>query len=274
MKEMRTLTIDEVTYKIVDGAVGSLDDLRTANKSSLVSAVNEVYEKTELASRLSLGVHTDGLIYIFVDDQPVGNGIELSAGGISGYVDENNTIIINNLPDGSYTVKYEMADGSTIDIGNLEVADEPAQAYINQIPASINADGDLFVGTNGEAGYKTGYRLSLSGGSESAQAGTEVTGFIPVKKSSVIRVKNIAYEGDSTRGVVGYDASFAKLATGSGVGLDGFLGTDAYDEGNGVRRSQALSHYTHFNDDSLAYIRICSTDINETSILTVDEEIV
>lgn len=45
-----------------------------------------------------------------------------SLGGnpIFGYVDENNNIIVSgNLADGSYSVKYEMEDGSTVDIGDL-----------------------------------------------------------------------------------------------------------------------------------------------------------
>lgn len=38
---------------------------------------------------------------------------------ISGYVAEDGSIVINGLPDGNYTVKYEMADGSTLQIGEL-----------------------------------------------------------------------------------------------------------------------------------------------------------
>lgn len=45
-----------------------------------------------------------------------------SLGGnpVFGYVDENNNIIVSgNLADGSYNVKYEMENGSTINIGDL-----------------------------------------------------------------------------------------------------------------------------------------------------------
>lgn len=45
-----------------------------------------------------------------------------SLGGnpIFGYVDEDNNIIVQgDLADGTYSVKYEMEDGSTVDIGNL-----------------------------------------------------------------------------------------------------------------------------------------------------------
>jgi hypothetical protein len=47
--------------------------------------------------------------------------IEMLGGNpIFGVVDENNNIIVSgDLPDGTYSVKYEMANGSTVNIGNL-----------------------------------------------------------------------------------------------------------------------------------------------------------
>lgn len=72
-------------------------------------------------SGISLGIHSDGLIYVFVDGSPVGDGIELAtAGDVIGYVDENNNVILTGaLADGTYNIKYEMEDGSTVDIGDL-----------------------------------------------------------------------------------------------------------------------------------------------------------
>lgn len=267
-----------------------------------------------------------------------------SLGGnpVFGYVDKNNNVILSgNLADGTYSIKYEMEDG-TIDIGNLvldtnvyysvtsnltncensnstkevvegesysatitansgyelktvtvtmggqnvsvsggdisivnvtgdivitAVAELAGPSYTNQIPLSIGVDGKPF--NNGQ-GYKTGYRLSLSGGGESAQEGTEVTGFIPVTKNSVIRIKNIAYSGDTTRGVVGYDANFTKVGS---AAIDAMFTTYGEDDGNGVRRTK-LNSFASFYSDSLKYIRLCSTDINANSIITVDQEIV
>ncbi len=74
-------------------------------------------------SACTLGLHTDGLLYIFYNGQPIGNGIALpsgTSGDVVGNVDSaNNIIVTGNLPDGTYTVKYEMEDGTTVDIGNL-----------------------------------------------------------------------------------------------------------------------------------------------------------
>lgn len=77
-------------------------------------------EKVDQAA-LTLGYHTDGMIYIFAGTTPLGTGLELSAGGdVVGFVDSANNIVVKgNLADGTYSVKYEMEDGSTIDIGNL-----------------------------------------------------------------------------------------------------------------------------------------------------------
>ena len=192
---------------------------------------------------------------------------------IIGNVDASKNIILSgDLAEGTYTFNYTDKDGNIKNVGGLVIGGSPA--YTNQIPISITSSKTLFVGTNGEKGYKTGYRLSLSSGGESAQTGTEVTGFIPVTKESVIRIKNIAYSGDTTRGVVGYDANFAKLTLGNGINLNSLFDAYGYDDGNGVRRSQRLRSHANFDSDDIKYIRLCSTDINENSILTVDQEIV
>lgn len=82
---------------------------------------NDVTALQNTMGGLTLGIHTDGLIYLFANGSPVGTGIELPSGGISGYVDSANNIILNNLPDGTYSVKYEKENGSTTNIGNLVV---------------------------------------------------------------------------------------------------------------------------------------------------------
>ena len=215
-----------------------------------------------------LVVGTDGNLTL--TDMPEGG----ASGDVVGTLDESNNILLSgSLADGTYTLKYANSDGTSTVIGTLEVgAIQPA--FINQIPISINEDGSLFVGTNGEKGYKTNYRISMSGGGESAAEGSEVTGFIPATRNSVIRIKNIAYEGDATRGVVGYNANFQKVTNVNGIALQVMFAQDGTDEGNGVIRSKVLGEYTHFKSDNLKYIRLASTDINENSIITIDQEIV
>jgi hypothetical protein len=61
--------------------------------------------------------------YLTESDKPdiVAMVIEALGGNpVFGYVDEDNNIIVSgNLPGGTYSVKYEMEDGSTVNIGNL-----------------------------------------------------------------------------------------------------------------------------------------------------------
>lgn len=77
----------------------------------------------ELGSQLSLGIASDGLIYLFVNGSPVGTGIPQStgeSGDVFGYVDENNTIVLTGaLADGTYSIKYEMENGTVVNIGDM-----------------------------------------------------------------------------------------------------------------------------------------------------------
>jgi hypothetical protein len=70
---------------------------------------------------ISLGIASDGFIYIFVNGTPIGTGIpQGQSGDVFGYVDENNTVVLSgNLADGTYSIKYEMDNGKIVDIGNM-----------------------------------------------------------------------------------------------------------------------------------------------------------
>lgn len=92
--------------------------------ASSVNQIETLNEEKANKSGLTLGVHTDGLVYLFIDGAPHGNGLDIKAdvieGDVFGYVDENNTIVLNgNLADGTYIVKYEMENGDIVDIGNM-----------------------------------------------------------------------------------------------------------------------------------------------------------
>ena len=63
----------------------------------------------------------------------------------------------------------------------------------NLIPQSINADGSSFIGSNGEDGYISGFRLSSTGTLKEA-TNHSVTGFIPVISGDTIIFKNIKYK--------------------------------------------------------------------------------
>ena len=327
--------------------------LDTINELPDRNIVDEVI--LAIKDRATLGLHTDGLYYLFIDGSPVGYGISLPSGSIGdvvGNVDSGNNIVLNgNLPDGTYTVKYEMEDGSTVNIGDLvldtrayysitnsltnctnsnsakeivegesysttitadsgyelktisvtmggnavsvsggviniasvtgnivitAVAEISGPAYTNQIPISTDASGNLFVGTNGEKGYKTGYRLSLSGGGESAQSGYEVTGFIPAKNNDVIRIKNIDITQENNTNIIFYNSGKTTSVTSGNRGLSLYnLFVSNGTELNGVYTAKINQTLLNgLSDTNIAFIRIGSKEITDNSIITINQEIV
>ena len=286
---------------------------------------------------ISLGIHTDGLVYIFVNGSPQGNGLDIKAdvieGDVFGYVDENNNIVLQGkLDDGTYAVKYEMEDGSTIDIGELKfsytvkntltnctnsnkatsvangnsysatitansgyelksvtvtmggqsvsasggnisiasvtgdiviTAIAEAAAPKNVLPTSINADGTLYVGTNGEKGYKTGTRISGSSGNETTQSGCMVTGFIAAQSGEKVVVENITLNSTSGNNVLCfYDASFAKVGN---TTMGGSL-VEQPSDGVYVIKPDSITNYA-----SVRYIRFSCGTISANTIVTVQK---
>jgi hypothetical protein len=205
---------------------------------------------------LSLGIASDGLIYLFVDGTPVGTGIpQGQSGDVFGYVDENNTIVLNgNLADGTYSVKYEMEDGSTIDIGDLSLGEEPVE-IVNQIPLSTDTDGSIY----NDVGYMTNMRINSSGNAVSYD-GVSVTGFIPVKNGDTVYLKGVMIEGSGMSKCHIYDANKASLSSvGSSSGYT--------DNGDGT-------YQFTLNNVNAAFIRCSSKHIMDGSeIITINQPI-
>ncbi len=155
--------------------------------------------------------------------------------------------------------------------------------YTNRIPLSINADGSQFVGTNGEDGYKTGYRLNSSGIETTTTSTTNaVTGYIKCTPKSVIRFRNMPMNYNTSNGayVAFYDSSFAKIIAQkiqSGV-QNGDKGMTFDASGNLTQVHDpaqfAYAYGAGGSKDKIAYIRVSADSITSSSIITIDEEIV
>ena len=246
---------------------GTVDDTfkpKSTNPQSGM-AVAQALEK------LSLGLHTDGLLYVFVDGVPVGEGVAMvggESGDVIGTLDENNNIILSGeLADGTYTLKYENADGTYSEIGTLVVAEAPeAEEIINQIPISIDSKGEVYNGT----GYKQNTRIKSDGVTEdTVSANTDLTGYIPAVPGDIIRFKNMVLTPTETTGgqyltmLRLYDSSFAMLK--------------AYSYGNTWNPIEDGGVYTYTvtsDYPDVAYIRVQAQTIDDTSIITVNQEIV
>lgn len=201
-------------------------------------------------------------------------------GGVVGFVDENNNIVLEgNIEKDNYLIAYKGKDGSIVSIGNLvlneqedpEPEDPKPIEVINQIPISTDASGNPF---NGVQGWKTGYRLSLSSGGESATDGYECTGFISAKIGDVLRVKDIDLTSENSTNIVFYDSSKTPIkcnGTTHGTSLASFFATS---DGNGVNKGTIENTAILTFTTDVAYIRIGSQSITNDSILTVNQEIV
>ena len=275
-----------------------------------------------------------------------------SLGGnpVFGYVNESNNIILSgNLADGSYSVKYEMENGSTINIGDLvldnntyysvtnnltdcknsnsasqvveggsysatitansgyelksitvtmggqsvsvsgdtinisnvtgnivitAVAEKAVIEIINQIPISKNTDGSLFVGANGEKGYKTNTRLSASAGGESTSgaSGLETTGYIPIKYNDTVYLKGITLEESTSQTMLMlfYDSNF-KYFINSGCVSATVFGTTNGEVVSAKMNSIDLNNSNITTD--VGYMRICAKEINSNSVITINQPI-
>lgn len=174
----------------------------------------------------------------------------LGGNPIFGYVDENNNIVVQgNLTDGTYSVKYEMENGTTVDIGELALGAKPKNFSV-------------------ASEWTDNARLSISSGSTSTLAGHSTTNYIACMKGDVIQVTGLNIVGliapnnsDSSNAakIVMYDTNKTKL-----VGLYSVASSEAQNYGAKVAIDGDISTYTLlFNNegsqiatDSARYIRI------------------
>ena len=169
--------------------------------------------------------------------------------------------------NGDKTKLYVLPDGMLW--AWMLVTEEGGPAYTNLLPQAINADGTPYVGTNGEKGYKTGYRLN-STRQEVEADGRCCTGFIPVRSTDTVRLKNIKNDGVQLNGCIYFYAE--DFSTNAGI-----FYSVAQDGSEFVFTPNNLKGFHDANlnaGDSCRYMRISEHTIDETSIVTVNEEIV
>lgn len=166
-----------------------------------IDELNEKIVQKVDKTGITLGEHTDGLIYIFVDGKPVGNGVEMgTTGDIVGVVDSNNNIVLTGaLADGTYTIVYESADGEQTSIGGF----------------TLGKVLELFVPSTCTLNSRIG-----SSGSVSSQNSTFVTDYIDIGDLEPSGARTILFSGFQIQmgrtsspytGIEVYDASKSRL---------------------------------------------------------------
>lgn len=155
------------TAKIVQGKGDSTTDVMSQAAAS--AELNNLSEEIgDLKMGASLGIASDGLIYLFIDGEPVGSGIPQStgqSGDVFGYVDENNVVVLTgNLADGTYTMKYEMENGEIVNIGNMVLDSNVYYSITSNLTNCTNSNSvkSVVEGSSYSAtiSAKSGYKLS------------------------------------------------------------------------------------------------------------------
>lgn len=210
---------------------------------------------------------------------------------VIGKVDESNNILIAGVLDnGTYTVKYENADGTTTTIGEFTVTDsesgdDPGGDVVtitNQLPISTDYDGTVFNGT----GYQVGKRINSGGtglsdvaSASSASNPVFVTGFIPCGIGSVVRFKNcyMATTANSTdTSVYGQTIdNFRLMLANSSKGMNQLITWNQLTTSDQITIEQDENgNVIGFTPKNYGvYIRMVLAGDPETAIITVNEEI-
>ena len=219
---------------------------------------NAVFAAGREKGRVQLWAEVEAVVDEILDVQE-----SLIYGDDLGEVDSDNSIVITaDLPDGTYSVKYEMKDGTTVDIGEL-------------VPDNGEITEPVYTNYIHEVGYTTGTRLSLSSGGETTSGATdyECTGFIPVKVNDVIRIKNIDITAENATNIIFYDSDKNPIqcnGTYHGISLAYFFALEVNDVYKGEIKGTI---YDWVAPSNAAYIRLGSKSITSDSVLTVNQAI-
>jgi hypothetical protein len=241
---------------------------------------------------LSLKGSGEDLIITFGDDS--GGNTELTykvTNNLTNVATSNTITSINS--NGSYNATLSANDGyelSTVTVvmggvdvtnsvysnGNISISNVTgnivitasaniiqSSGYTNMIPLSVALDGTPY---NSGKGYKTGTRLSTSDQAEKVLEGMCVTGYIPAGHLNEIRIKNVTL-ASTVDGSTSYTALYGyNDLTQSAVNVI------KYDDLNNSLVNGVIT--CKITNSQLKYIRLCCGKIDDTSIITINEEII
>ena len=200
---------------------------------------------------------------------------------VFGQVDANNNIILTGaLAYGTYTLKYEDAQGALTTIGTLTTQAGPA--YTNRLPLATDASGNIYGDDHNSDGTKDGYKLgvrisSTDGTTEKTADGFYLTGYIPIPLNGVVRFDGINIGGTSYGDTVYiYDSNKNFLGSPSArYFIDADRGATAVYSGGYLKQFTAVPNIMRSNPVYAGgYMRFGAVAINSDAVITVNEEIV
>lgn len=144
----------------------------------------------------------------------------------------------------------------------------PSGSYTNQITLSVDSDGSVYNGV----GYKANTRLN-SGGVAADYDGYICTGFIPCELEDVVYLQNIrmeANESDSANLRISfYNSAKEHIGQTNATGANGLL--DAIYGSDGNMTQFTVKEFSGNDFSDLAYFRLCSTALDGSSVITINE---
>ena len=262
------------TMKEVEGIVENVVDGHVEDTTCHVTTVEK--STWNSVTTLTLGVHTDGLIYIFRNGLPVGDGIEITAqevvvGDVIGNVDEDNNIILSgDLENGTYVFKYENADGTFIKIGEFEINEGTISLYTNLLKTlEVHLNKRYSGSSNALASDGAGmFALIIPIVGDGSTSHT--LRFANLKLSLTASANSTLYLLDSSQKNIGYVNGSSKIASMTS-------GLTISDNGKSAQIDFVPTATTKYVALSIAlnanYTSIKASDISDY-IITLDEEIV
>lgn len=225
-------------------------------KTALDALVPKSHSHANKDTLDKLSVSNGKLQYNGSDVGLKGEGLDVSGATVGQIVK------ISAVDNSGKPAAWEPAD--LPDITKSENVSMPA--YTNQIPISTDSNGNIFNGT----GYKTGYYLSSSG-AEVSDGVHIVSGFIPVTKGDIIRIKDTQF--DETLTLCLYPASRPNSGDNFGKTMMAIRDGTAYGtltvSNNEITWDTSSINYYFW--ENFAYLRV--TVNSSSAVVTVNEEI-
>lgn len=166
--------------------------------------------------------------------------------------------------------------------GDVSITATASKPRVNALPTALDTDGTSVYPTVSHpslttVGYASGYRLS-SGGTESAESGKFVTGFIPCKQGDKITLENISVNGATQDNdyIALYDSNMNKLYSRYGYAWVAQTGSifSPHTVEDGVITSITLTGGTHsgtsYDFSNVAYMRLSAGSISSNSAIYVE----
>lgn len=192
--------VDSVAVMTADGRVIIFGSVKTVN--GIAPDANGNVEVAGFSSSLAtLGIHTDGLLYLFYNGQPIGTGISLPSGtdgDIVGNFDTNGDVVLNNqsLTNGKYTLYYRDDQGNLHEYATMTVVNTYAITWIVDGKATTERvkEGDIpaFSGSTDKASDSQ-YTYTFKGWDKTVVAATEDVTYTAVYDKTAIEVEPTTY---------------------------------------------------------------------------------